>query len=44
MVNNSQHSGDEDQNKLNAQNEKRRVPEGTSVFDLIMPWKAEVVT
>ena len=23
-------------------NEKRLVPEGVSVFDLIMPWKAEI--
>ena len=25
------------------ENEKRKVPLGVSVFDLIMPWKSEVV-
>jgi len=25
------------------ENERRKVPDGVSVFDLIMPWKAEVV-
>ena len=27
---------------MNPVNERRRVPDGVSVFDLIMPWKAEV--
>jgi len=25
------------------ENERRKVPDGVSVFDLIMPWKAEVI-
>jgi hypothetical protein len=25
------------------ENERRKVPDGISVFDLIMPWKAEVI-